>query len=145
MIPGDMDLPNGPTHLPPDQPPDLLTAIVSGTAGSWHPRHALYCLWQWAQQIWQHTREWSARWRFHLDWRQQAEYIPPHDWANPPTTENSCPVFAIHHTRVLAAGQVSPAIYAEEEARAVNAALVSEIFAALRTALVRHPGNPAMP
>ena len=38
--------PDIPTRLPNDQPPDPLTAIVSGAAGTWHPGHALYCLWQ---------------------------------------------------------------------------------------------------
>ena len=36
--------------LPNDQPPDPLTAIVLGTAGTWHRGHALYCLWRWAQR-----------------------------------------------------------------------------------------------
>ena len=37
-------LPESPNPLLPGQPPDPLTAIVSGTAGTWHPGHALYCL-----------------------------------------------------------------------------------------------------
>ena len=37
VIPRDMDLPDGPTPVLPGQPPDLLTAIVSGRAGTWHP------------------------------------------------------------------------------------------------------------
>ena len=143
MLPRDVDLPDGPTPLLPGQPPDLLTAIVSGEAGTWHPEHALYCLWRWAQRRWPHTRDWSAAWRFHLDGRQQTEAIPPHErTAGRPTTDNLCPVFAIHQIRALAAGQVSPAIHTEEEARAAHTALVSDIFAALRTALTRHPGNP---
>ena len=77
-----------------------------------------------------------------MDGRQQAEVIPPHEQVN---VLNMCSVFAIHQIRALAARQVSPTIHTEEEARAAHAALVSEIFAALRTALVRHPGNPPMP
>ena len=145
MLPGNMPLPDGPTRLSPDQPPDTLTTIMSGRDASWHPGNGLYCLWLWAQQRWQHTREWSATWTFHLDGQQQAEVIPPNDRANPPTTRNLCPVFAIHQIQALAAGQVSPAISTEEEVRAVHAALLREIFNALRTALIRHPGNPAMP
>ena len=57
-------LPDSPTPLLIDQPVDPLTAIVSGTAGTWHPGHALYCLWQWARRRWPHTRAWSATWRF---------------------------------------------------------------------------------
>ena len=45
MIPASTALPDSPTPLPNDQPPDPLTAIVSGAAGTWHPGHALYCLW----------------------------------------------------------------------------------------------------
>ena len=39
-------------------------------------------------------------WRFHLDGRQQAEVIPPHNRTNLPTTANLCPFFAIHQIRV---------------------------------------------
>ena len=60
-------LPDSPTPLLEGQPPDPLTAIVSGTVGTWHPGHALYCLWLWAGRRWPHTRVWSATWRFHLD------------------------------------------------------------------------------
>ena len=56
MLPATTDLPDSPTPLLPGQPPDPLTAIVSGTAGTWHPGHALYCLWRWAQRRWPHTR-----------------------------------------------------------------------------------------
>ena len=70
MLPGDMDLLDGPTPLLPGQPPEHLTAIVSGRARTWHPGHALYCLWRWAQRRWQHTKEWLATWRLHLDGRQ---------------------------------------------------------------------------
>ena len=143
MLPGGMDLPDGPTPLLLGQPLDPLTAMPSGMAGTWHPGHALYCLWRWAQRRWQHTKEWSATWRFELDGRQQAEVIPPHHrTAGRPATDKLSPVFAIHQIRALAAGRVSPAIHTEEEARASHTALVSDIFAALRTALVRHPGNP---
>ena len=48
MLPRDVGLPDDPTPLLPGQPPDLLTAIVSGAAGTWHQGHALYCLWLWA-------------------------------------------------------------------------------------------------
>ena len=50
MLPSDVHLPDGPTRLLSGQPPHLLTAIVSGAAGTWHPGHALYCLWRWAQR-----------------------------------------------------------------------------------------------
>ena len=46
MLPRDVDLSDGPTLLLPGQLPDLLTAIVSGAAGTWHQGHALYCLWR---------------------------------------------------------------------------------------------------
>ena len=46
MIPATMDLPDSPTPMLPDQPPDPLTAVLLGTAGTWHPGHALYCLWR---------------------------------------------------------------------------------------------------
>ena len=142
MLPRGTDLPDGPTPLLPVQPSDPLTAIVSGAAGTWHPGHALYCLWQCAQRTWQHTREWSETWRFHLDGQQQTEAIRPHEqMAGQPATDNLCPVIAIHHIRALAAGQVSPAIHTEEEARAAHTALVGDICAALRTALINRPGN----
>ena len=57
MLPATTGLPDSPTPLLSEQPPDLLTAIVSGTAGTWHPGHALYCLWRWARRRWPHTRE----------------------------------------------------------------------------------------
>ena len=123
MLPRDVDLPDGPIPLLPGQPPDALTAIVSGAAGTWHPGHALCYLWRWAQRGWPHTRDWSAAWSFHLDGGQQTEAIPPHKWmAGPPTTDNLCPVFAIHRIRALAAGHVSLAIHTEEEARAAHTA-----------------------
>ena len=60
-------LPDGPTQLPHNQPLDPLTAVLSAEAGSWHPGHALYCFWRWAQRRWPQTRDWTATWRFHLD------------------------------------------------------------------------------
>ena len=60
MLPATTALPDSPTPLLPGQPPDPLRAIVSGTAGTKHPGHALYCLWRWAQRRWPHTRVWSA-------------------------------------------------------------------------------------
>ena len=139
------DLPDNPTPLLPDQPLDRLTAIVSGTAGTWHPGHALYCLWRWARRRWLHTRAWSAVWRFYLDGWQQIEAIPE-PTAETPTEPKLCPVFAIHQIRALAlGGQLQPAIRTETEARAVHAALVHEIFSALRSALVRRVGNPPRP
>ena len=36
MLPRGMDLLDGPTPLLPGQPPDPLTAIVSGAAGTWY-------------------------------------------------------------------------------------------------------------
>ena len=69
MLPATTALPDSPAPLLNDQPPDPVTAIVSGTAGTWHPGHALYCLWRWARRRWPHTREWTATWRFHLDGR----------------------------------------------------------------------------
>ena len=44
MLPATTALPDSPTPLVNDQPPDPLTAILLGTAGTWHPGHALYCL-----------------------------------------------------------------------------------------------------
>ena len=64
MLPATTALPDIPSPLLNDQPPDPLTAIVSGTAGTWQPGCALYCLWRWARRRWPHTREWSATWRF---------------------------------------------------------------------------------
>ena len=143
MPPRGMNLPDGPTPLLPGKPPDPLTAIVSGMASTLHPGHALYCRWRRAQGRWQHTKEWSATWWFHLNGRQQTEAIAPHErTTGRPATDNLCPVFTIHQIRTLAAGQVSPAIHMKEEARAAHTALVSDIFAALCTAVTRHPGNP---
>ena len=53
-------LPDSPTPLPNNQPPDPLTAIVSGAAGTWHPGHALYYLCRWARRRCPHTRGWTA-------------------------------------------------------------------------------------
>ena len=145
MLPATTALPDSPTPLLPGQPPDPLTAIMSGTAGTWHPGHALYCLWRWAQRRWPHTRVWSATWRFYLDGRQQLEAIPERT-AETPTAPNLCPVFAIHQIRALALGeQLQPAFPTETEAQAAHAALVHEIFSALRSALVRRVGNPPGP
>ena len=111
MLPREVDLPDGPTPLLPGQTPDLQIAIVSGAAGTWHPGHALYCLWRWAQRRWPHTRDWSPAWRFHLDGRQQMEAITtPERTTEQPTADNLFPVSTIHQIRPLAAGQVSPAI-----------------------------------
>ena len=147
MLPTTTDLPDSPTPLLPDQPPDSLTAIMSGTAGTWYPGHALYCLWRWARRRWPHTRAWSAAWRFYLDGRQQFEAIPQRErTAETPTATNQCPVFAINQIRALALGeQLQPAIRTETKTQAAHAALVHEIFSALRSALVRHVGNPRGP
>ena len=47
MLPASAALPDGPTPLPENQPPDPLMAVVSGEAGSWRPGHTLWYLWQW--------------------------------------------------------------------------------------------------
>ena len=60
MLPANAALPDSPTSLPKNQPPDPLTAIVSGAPGTWHPGHALYCLWRWAQRRWSRTSDWTA-------------------------------------------------------------------------------------
>ena len=131
-------LPDSPIFPLPGQPPDPLTAIVSGTAGTWHPGDALYCLWRWVQRRWPHTRAWSATWRFYPDSRQQLEAIPERT-AETPTAPNLCPVFAIHQIRALALGeQLQPAIGTETEAQAANTAVVHQIFSALRST----PYNP---
>ena len=144
MLSATTDLPDSPTPLLPDQAPDPLTAVVSRTAGTWHPGHALYCLWRWARRRWPHTRVWSAAWRFYLDGRQQLEAIPEQT-AETPTATNR-PVFAIHQIRALALGeQLQPNISTETEALAAHAPLVHEIFSALRSALVRRVGNPPGP
>ena len=116
-----------------------------GTAGTWHPGHALYCLWPWAHRRWPHNRFWSATWRFYLDSRQQLEAFPELP-AETPTAPNLCPVFAIHQIRALALGRQSqPAIHTETKAQVAHAALVHEIFSALGSALVRRLGNPPGP
>ena len=145
MLPATTALPDSPTPLLSDQPPDPLTAIVSGTAGTWHPGHALYCLCRWARRRWPHTRVWSATWRFYLDGRQQLEAIP--EWtAEAPTAPNLCPLFAIHQIWGLVLGdQLQPTIRTGTEAQAAHAALVHEIISALRSALVRRVGNPPGP
>ena len=60
MLRATTGLPDNPTPLLPNQPPDPPTAIVSGAAGTWHPGHALYCLWRCARRRWLHTRALSA-------------------------------------------------------------------------------------
>ena len=60
MLPATPALPDNPTPLLNGQPPDPLTAIVSGTVDTWHPGHALYCLWRWARRRWPHPRVWLA-------------------------------------------------------------------------------------
>ena len=138
MLPANAALPDSPTPLPNNQPPDPLTAVLWGAAGTWHPGHALYCLWQWARRRWQHTRDWTATWNFHLDGRQQLEAIPQREGtAESPTPTNLCPVFAIHQIRALAIGrQLQPAIRTEMQAQAANAALVHENLSDLRSAVV---------
>ena len=97
MVPATTALPDAPTPLLNDQPADPLTAILSGTAGTWHPGHALYCLWRWARRHSPHTRVWSVTWRFDLHGRQQLEAIPQRErTAETPTAPNLCPVIAIH-------------------------------------------------
>ena len=147
MLPASAALPDGPTPLPRDQVPDPLTAIVLGEAGTWHPGHALYCLWRWAQRRWPHTRNWTATWRFHLDGWQQLEAIPQRErTAESPTATNLCPVFVIHQIRGLAmGGQLQPAIRTETEAQAAHAALVQKILSPLHSALVRTVENPRGP
>ena len=117
---------------------------MSGTTGTWHPGHALYCLWTWARRRWPHTTVWSATCRFYLDGRQQLEAIPQRGrTAETPTAPNLCPVFANLPFRALELGEhLQPTIHTETEAQAAHAALVHEIFSALRGALVRCVGNP---
>ena len=147
MLPPTTALPDSPSPLLNDQPRDPLTAILSGTAGTWHPGHTLYCLWRLAGRRWPHTRELSATWSFHLDSRQQPEDIPQRkQTAEIATAPNLCPVFAIHQIRALALGEeLQPTIHTETKAQAAHAALVHEIFSALRSALVRRVGNPQGP
>ena len=144
MLPATTDLPDSPTALLNGQPPDPLTAIVSGTVGTWHPGHALYCLWRWARRRWPHTRVWSATWRFQLDGRQQLEAITQREQtAETLTAPDLCPAFAIHRIRALALNkQLQPTIRTDTEAQAAHAALVHEILSALRSALVRRVGSP---
>ena len=143
MLPRGVDLPDGPDPLLPGRPPDPLTAIVSGAAGRWHLGHGLYCLWRSTPRRLPHTTDWPATSKFHLDGQQQMEAMPAHKrTAGRPTTNKLCPVLAIHQIWALAAGQVSPAIHTDEESRAGHTALFSYTFAALRTALTRHLGNP---
>ena len=144
MLPARAALLKGPTPLPENQPPDPLAAVLSGEAGTWHPGHALYCLWRLAQRRCSHTRDWMATWRFR---QQQLEAIPQRERTSEiPGATNLCPVFAIHQIRALGmSGQQQPAIGTETEAQAANAALVHEILSALRSALVRRMGRPPGP
>ena len=100
---------------------------------TWHPGHALYCLWRWAWLRWLRTKVWSATWRFHLDGLPQLQAIPQRErTAETPTAPNLCPVFAIHQIRALALGeQLQPTIRTETVAQAAHAALVHEILSAL--------------
>ena len=147
MLPATTALPDSPTPLLNHQPPDPLTAIMSGKVRTWHLGHAFYCLWQWARRRWPHTMEWTATWRFHLDGRQQLQAIPQREQtAETPTATNLCPVFAIHQIRALALGeQLQPAIRTEREAQAAHTPLVHEILSALRSAFVRPVGDPPGP
>ena len=147
MLQASAALPDSPTPLPQNQPPDPLTTVASLGAGSWHPGHALYCLWRWAQRRWSHTKDWFATWRFRLDGRQQLEAIPQHErTTESPATGKLCPVFAINQIRVLALNRkLPPTISTKTEARAAHAALVHKIFGALRSPLVRPRGNPRGP
>ena len=45
-LPATRSLPDSPIPLLNGQPPDPLKAIMSRIAGTWHPGHALYCLWR---------------------------------------------------------------------------------------------------
>ena len=147
MLPATTALPDSPTPLLNNQPRDPLKAIISGTVGTWHQGHALYCLCQWVRRRLPHTREWTATWRFHLDGRQQLEAIPQRErTAETPTTTNLCPISVIHQIRALAlCEQMQPAIRTETEAQAAHTALGHKILSALRGALVRRVGNPPGP
>ena len=147
MLPATTALPDSPPPLLEGQPPDPLTAILSGTVGTWQQGHSPYRLWQRARCGWPHTRVWSATWRFHLDGRQQLEAIPQRKrTAETPTAPNLCSVFGIRQIRALALGeQLQPNIRTETEAQAAHAALVHEILNALRSALVRRVEYPPGP
>ena len=118
-----------------------------GGSRTWHPGHALYCLWRFVRRRWLHTRDWTATWRFHLDGRQQVKAIPQRErTAETPTAMKLCPVFAIHQIWALAMGrQLQAAIGTETEAQGAHAALLHEILSALRSAFVRRVGNPSGP
>ena len=137
MLPANAALLDSPIPLP----------YVLEAAGTWHPGHALYCLWRLGQRRWSRTRDWTATWRFHLDgWQQLEAILQRGRTAETPTATNFCPVFAIHQIRALAmGGQLQPAIRTETEAQAAHAALVHEILSALRSALVRRVGSPPGP
>ena len=142
MLPTDMRHPDGPTPLLPGQPHDPLTAIVSGRASAWHPgAPSTACgsgLNGGGSPPNSGQGHGGSTWMACNRWRSSG----PTAGRTPPITESLCSVSAIHQIRALAAGQVSPAIDTEQEARAPHAALVGKLFAALRTTLVRHPCNP---
>ena len=137
-------LPDGPSPCPITNLQMPLTAVVSGEAGSWHPGHALNCLWRWAQRCRPHTRDWTATWRFYLDGRRELEAIPQRErTTETPVARNLCPVFAIHQIWALAMGrQLQPTIRTKTETQAAHAALVHETSSALCSAFVRLMGNP---
>ena len=118
MVPARGALPDGPSPLTQNQFPDPPTAVVSGEAGTWHPGHALYCLWRGAQRRWSHNRDWTATLRFHLDGRQQLEATPERERTpETPAATNLCPFFAIDQIWALAmGGQLQPAIRTETKA-----------------------------
>ena len=133
MSPRATSLPVRPTTLSLDQP-DPLTTIVSGPVGNCCPGHNLYCP-EWAEACCINARPLNAEWRFHMDGREEAEAIPPQELGHHPTTPNVCPIFLFHQIRVLAREQL-PTIYHQTQARAAYAALMTEMFSALRSAPV---------
>ena len=144
MLRATTGLPDNPTPLLPNKPPDPMTAIVLGTAGTWHPGQALYCLWRWARRRWPHTRAWSAAWRFYLDGRQQMEAIRQ-PTAETPTEPNLCPVFAVHQIRALALGrQLQPAIRTETSRHHSTSHTTLTILATTPGTVTqtRHPNDP---
>ena len=145
MLQATTGLPDNPTPLLPNQPPDPLTAIVSGRQApgtqatpstvSGGGRGAAGRTPGRGQRRGDSTSTAGSRWRPSRSRRQKT-----------PTEPNLCPIFAVHQIRALAlGGQLQPAIRTETEARAAHAALVHEIFSALRSALERLAGNPPGP
>ena len=97
MLPATTALLDSPNPLLNDQPPDPLTAIVSGTAGIWHPGHALYLP----------PAVGAAPLATHQGVLSDMEVLPRlPEWleaiprrkrtTETPTAPNLCPVFAIH-------------------------------------------------